>query len=770
MVTRGIPSPIDAAATVCHHFRQKPWIRALQDVTVKHNSDVPPSFGDDPLSRIVSIERFGDREVRIFRRTTSGIEQSRDVLSPWFVTTQAVANGLHEGVTHVDLLDGDAVFSARVRFRTWSGWSATYRSLRESNLPLIGFPSPAEQYMIDTGRGCFRNLPFDELRRAQVDIETLGLDPTIADARIIIITATINGLDPLILRADQLSESAMINALTAWLQEHDPDVIEGHNLFNFDLPFLIERARQSNVTLHWGRDGSPVRVANEQRFKAGPRTIPFRAAYVYGRHFIDTYQQIQRYDTAGLLDSYALKPTIAALGLERSDRTFVEGARIAETWQHSRKELIRYALDDVLDVNALSELTLPTELYQTRILPRSLQSSATGGPGEKINDMLVRAYLMAGHSIPPPSAPQGYPGGYSEVRAIGRFAPVVKCDVESLYPSIMLADQIAPASDMLQAFLPMLRTLTNQRLRAKRAEQEASGVDRARWTGIQSSYKVLINSFYGYLGYGRAYFNDYDAARRVTLRGQDIVLQIVNDLETRGAQPIEIDTDGVYFQLPDKDSTLDAELALIDDVTRSLDHGIRLAHDGRYQGMLSLKLKNYALLEYDGRVVLKGSSLRSRREELFLRRFVRDAVSRLLQPERYGSVRDYYLDTAERIVTGQLELDELARWESVTDQTHTSQSNRKLAEAIGAQRIGERIQVYQRNDGTIAMISNFKHDEDRSYLLKRLRDMAERFRPLYPTPSDFNHVFPTVTSRTDMMALRNDLPATQLDLFGNATT
>ena len=730
-----------------------------------YNSETGPIFGGDPLSGIVAVERSGDRQVRIFRRTASGIVQELDTLSPWLVTTSGIAQTLRDGVEDIEALGGDAHYSSRVRFAGWSGWAATHRVLREEQAPLISFPSPAEQYLIDSGRGCFRGLEFDELRRAQIDIETLGLDPSVADARIVIITATVNGREPLVLRADQLNEAAMIEGLTDWLQAQDPDIIESHNLFNFDLAFLMERARRSNLLLYWGRDGSPVRLANEQRFKAGARTIPFRAAYVYGRHFIDTYQQIQRYDSAGQLDSYALKSVIAALGLGRADRTFVEGAQIADAWQHRRDELVRYAIDDVLDVNALSELTLPTELYQTRILPRSLQSSATGGPGEKINDLLVRAYLMAGQSIPAPGPPQDYPGGYSEVRAVGKFSPVVKCDVESLYPSIMLSDQISPDGDTLGVFLPMLRTLTEQRLHAKHSEQQSGGIERARWNGIQSSFKVLINSFYGYLGYRRAYFNDFAAARRVTLRGQEIVLQIVNDLDSRGALPIEIDTDGVFFQPPPDCLTLRDELALIDDVTRALGNGLRLAHDGRYQGMLSLKLKNYALLEYDGRVILKGSSLRSRREELYLRRFLRDAVSRLLQPEQFGSIRDYYLDTAERVITGQLDADDLSRWETVTDQTHSSGSNRRLADAIGRQRVGERVQVYQRNDGRIALMSEYSDDADQAYLLKRLRDMAERFRPLYVSASDFDHTFPLVTPRTDISALRQTRQATQLDLF-----
>ena len=724
-------------------------------------------FGSDHTANIVAIERTGERNVRVYIREAGGVVSHSAELHPWLVASPVADGYLVSG--EAQELEGVAEFNVRYRFDSWSQWTDAYRTLRDANVPIVAFPPPIEQYLIDSGRGLFRSMPFDQLKRAQVDIETLGLDPTVDSASIILITATINGRDSIVFRGDELSEGEMIDALNSWIQRHDPDVIEGHNLFNFDIAFLEARGRRFRKSLFWGRDGSAVRFGNEQRFKAGARTIPFRAAWVYGRHFVDTYQQIQRYDVAGQLDSYALKPAIASLGLARSDRTFVAGGDISDAWHTRRDELIRYATDDVLDVNTLSELALPTEFYQTRLLPRGLQSVATGGPGEKVNDMLVRTYLSLGHSIPRPQQAKDYPGGYAEVRRVGRFSPVVKCDAESLYPSIMLADNIAPESDHLGMFLPALHMLTDRRLQAKRTEQTTAGNERAQWRGIQSSFKVLVNSFYGYLGYGRGYFNDYDAATRVTLRGQQIVLQMVAELEQRGSLTIEIDTDGVFFQPPTDVTTEDDELALIDAVSTSLGAGIRIAHDGRYLGMLSLKLKNYALLGFDGRVSLKGSSLRSRREEQFLRRFVADAVARLLDPEQHGDVRDYYLSIAEQIVRGDLAPQEIARVETITDQTFSSDSNRRLADAVAGERVGERIVVYQRRDGTLAKLEAYADDEDRAYLLRRLRDMSERFRPLFDSRTAFDYTFPAVTERSNTEHLRAAEQVTQLDLFDLGT-
>jgi DNA polymerase I len=190
-------------------------------------------------------------------------------------------------------------------------------------------------------------------------------------------------------------------------------------------------------------------------------------AYVHGRHIIDTLQQVQRYDIGGRLERYGLKDVIHALGLERSDRTFVEGEDIARTWREDSQRLIAYALDDVRDVKALSELVVPTEFYQTQILPYNFQDTALSGTGEKINALMVGIYLRRNLAVPRPRPSKDFGGGYTRLVASGIFKRVVKADVESLYPSIMLAIKIRPASDTENAFLPMLEHLTHRSLEAK---------------------------------------------------------------------------------------------------------------------------------------------------------------------------------------------------------------------------------------------------------------------------------------------------------------
>ena len=719
----------------------------------------------DGLPGIVAVELTGDAEVAVYRRSGNRVDVTPMLFSPWLVVPET-AHAAVRNAASIESLAGDGHFSTLARFESWSRWQDSYRALREDpHSHVLAFPSPAEQFLIDSGLSLFSGMEFDQLKRAQLDIETLGFNPGDQEAAVIIITLAINGADSCIIRGDELSEDEMIDELAAWIDMYDPDVIEGHNLFNFDIPYLAVRARRHNRTLNWGRDGSAVRFGSPRRFKAGARSVPFEPAYVHGRHFVDTYQQIQRYDNAGLLASYGLKQAVEGLGLSRPDRTFVPGEQIADMWRSDPRTLVAYALDDVLDTDLLSRLALPTEFYQTRLLPSTLQQVAIGGPGEKVNDLLVRAYLARGESIPAPQVSRAYPGGYTELRRVGRFSPVVKCDVESLYPAIMLTDRISPASDHLGVFLPLLDSLTRERLSAKRQASITTGYDHARWEGLQSSLKVLINSFFGYLGYSRGYFNDFDAAEQVTVRGHQIIQQVTDELETRGARTIEIDTDGVYFEPSEDSSTLDDEVRLIEAVSEGLPGGISLAHDGRWQGMLSLRLKNYVLLDYDDRLVLKGSGLRSRRDEPYLRRFIQEASLRFLASTTDERARDLYLTTAERIINGQLGPEDIARTETISDTTFRSDSTRRLAEALGSERIGERVAVYQKENGELARIDSYAGDEDRHYLLRRLRDVAQRFRPLYATSEAFDYDFPTVTLRTNLEAVRDAEQVNQMRLF-----
>ena len=236
------------------------------------------------------------------------------------------------------------------------------------------------------------------------------------------------------------------------------------------------------------------------------------------------------------------------------------------------------------------------------------------------------------------------------------------CDVRSLYPSLLLLLDEAPARDELGIFLKLLKELRQFRLEAKdRVRALPDGVEKQQARALQSSFKVLINSFYGYLGFGQGCFNDFALAEKVTARGRQLLTALVTELETLGAAVIEMDTDGIYFQLPEAhEKDFDARVSAV------LPSGIELEFDADYPAMFSYKAKNYALLDRDGAVSLTGAALKSRALEKFQRNFILESVTALLhgEPEEVERIyKRFHRAIAER----SLPLEDFAKSEVLSD-------------------------------------------------------------------------------------------------------
>jgi hypothetical protein len=81
-------------------------------------------------------------------------------------------------------------------------------------------------------------------------------------------------------------------------------------------------------------------------------------------------------------------------------------------------------------------------------------------------------------------------------------------------------------------------------------------------------------------------------------------------------------------------------------------------------------------------------------------------------------------------------------------------------------RPGARLEFYERQDGELGLVEEWDYDENTTYLLRRLRDVAERFHDLFESNAEFEAFFPAISVRTDMTAARRQEAVQQLGLFG----
>jgi DNA polymerase I len=666
------------------------------------------------------------------------------------------------------------------------GWDGPPPPAPPNRQPLVYRVGPVEQYLMLTGRVFFRGLSYDDLHRLQFDLETTALQPD--QGRIFLVAVRDSrGLATVLEAPTPDGEARLIADLCALIAERDPDIIENHNLFGFDLPFLEARAARLRVPLVIGR--SWKRAQRERNGAVGgiqisPRLLERwretftvgsesheRTRYsVAGRELIDTLDAVRRYDfVARDLPGHGLKEVARYFGLATAEREYIAGAAVWPTYQRDPDRVRRYALDDVAEVDGLSRRLMGAAFAIAGMAPRRYERLAAAGPAMGVLEpMLMRAYLRASAALPVSAntgntASEPHAGGAVYLFAAGVARHVVKADVASLYPSLMRVYRIGPRSDHLGALLAFVDTLTEMRLQHKRAAQAAvSGAADWGWhEGRQAAMKLLINSAYGYMGAGSmALFADLDAANEVTRRGRDLLRQITDALAARGVALLEADTDGVYFAVPE-DWDEAHERALVEEVGALLPDGIRLEYAGRYAAMFSHEVKNYALLDYAGRLTVRGVALKSSRVEPFGERFLRQALRCLLEGDVMG-IRAAFLDTVAALRARTLPASDVTTQVRLAKSPQTYQRTRAtrpegqyeafLAAGRNRWSPGDRVRFYRARGGLLIWLpdgdeeagaspARDRRDYDIDYYVRLLRtSYAARLRKAF-TPGDYEQLF-----------------------------
>ncbi len=456
----------------------------------------------------------------------------------------------------------------------------------------------------------------------------------------------------------------LLEQLNATLAELDPDTIEGHNIFKFDLDYLRLRAKRHKVPCAWGRFGQKAKFRNS-RLKVAERWVDFPRCDLPGRTVIDTYLLVQTHDiTARELTGYGLKEVAVYFGVTNDDdgRTYLAGDQIAAAFRADRARFLAYLGDDLRETAGVADVLLPTYFEQVKTFPILLQEATLRGNTGKIDLLFLEHYYHARHACPVPPEVAPFEGGYTRSFQEGVYRHVLHFDVASLYPSLLLLLGRNPRNDALGVFVPLLRTLREYRLKYKQVARSApSAEERAEAQARQASFKILINSFYGYLGFSGARFGDGELAAEVTRRGRELLQQLIDAFAAEGCVILEADTDGIYLS---SEKHYAAPEALLERVGGMLPAGIELEHDGSYEAMWCYKAKNYALRDGD-RVVLKGSALRSRGIEPFLKKLTGHLIRHLLGLEA-DSPRTRLEELRRMIAARELPVGELAKTEALS--------------------------------------------------------------------------------------------------------
>ncbi|MBO4305103.1 MAG: DNA polymerase II [Lentisphaeria bacterium] len=660
-------------------------------------------------------------------------------------------------------LEGAGKYAFQAFFGTFSAYEHALKTLKQRTGfspggmggPYKVFSDLVQQALITERLRLFSGMTFPEVKRMQFDIETLCSpaydfpNASRAEDEVVIITLSDSTGFEKVLSSGAGGEKALLEEFVRTVCQRDPDILEGHNICRFDLPYLEERAKRHKVRLALGRDGSLLKH-RASRFSVAERQIAYTRYDIYGRHVADTLHLLAFYDAVNRnLDSFNLKYAAKHFGIASPDRTYIQGEKITEAWHNDREELLKYALDDVRETGGISSILSPSYFYQAQLIPLSYQNCIVRGNATRIDGFLAAEYLVQGHALPAPERGRAFAGALTSAEKTGVFENVDHCDVRSLYPSVILAKDLCPLRDTLRVFPRELSRLREFRLKAKDAARKAeTKAEKDHFGALQKTFKILINSFYGYLGFEQGFLNDFAMAEAVTSTGRKILSRMQEILEEAGASIIEMDTDGIYFVRGA------ATLAEIDSRLREgLPPGIEVDFDESYKAMFCYKSKNYALLTSSGEVSISGAALKSRGLEPFQRNYMEEIVRCLLEkhPEKGEKIHQEY---CRKIADHKISFRELSKSETLSDSPEAYK--RKLAEGSARRsaayelalasgkdfRQGDQISFYV--TGTkkkVSVVENSKllsdakeeiRDENTAYYLDKLEELRRKFAPFLP--------------------------------------
>ncbi|MCL5122395.1 MAG: DNA-directed DNA polymerase [Candidatus Marsarchaeota archaeon] len=486
-------------------------------------------------------------------------------------------------------------------------------------------------------------------------------------------------------------ETALISRFVEIVNQLDIDVISGYNSANFDIRYMIARAKALGIDFNLSRGHGDTRIERHglvDKVKIG------------GRVHVDMYLVIKFVSVVGAaehllkLNSYTLKNVYEAISEDK--KISVEKKSIWKLWDGGNEDLellAEYNLNDSYALMKVYNTFIPIMIELSRTTGNVLSDVSVSTTGQLVEYLLMRYARRYNEVIP--NKPSEYEiedrlknpiiGAYVKTPDPGIYEHLAIFDFRGLYPSIIISHNIDPSTlcadckDYFESptgarfdknrkgISPMiLELLINQRKEVKKAyKKDPNNI----FLGSRSqALKITANSFYGYLGYARSRWYSRDCASSVTAWGRQYIAKTIEEAEKAGLKVIYGDTDSIVVLLGDK--TDEEALAFMKAFNASLpgameleleDFFVRAVFVGKkHEKDPAGAKKKYAMLSTSGRIKIRGFELVRRDWSKIARDTQRSVLETILKEGSAEKAANIVKDVVQRLRSGTVPLSELA--------------------------------------------------------------------------------------------------------------
>lgn len=432
-------------------------------------------------------------------------------------------------------------------------------------------------------------------------------------------------------------EASMIQAFLSKYQRINPDVVVTYNGDSFDFPYLHERCRTLRIACPLNADQSDITIPSKQ---------PTSAIKLKGRQHLDAFAMVKLLARLDIIDPLKLDLETVTENVFHVHKEKVTVKEMNEAWLTGKnmERLIDYNKLDAFYTLELAHRFFPVLLELSNMTHLSVFDLCRESASGIVEQFLIQKSTHQKGLVPnPPSAMESaqrnqttFEGGFVKEPTPGLHDSIAVLDFSSLHPSIMISHNIsidsldcshsecreknsAPTGHWFCTkkegfFSSILTELFQLRLSLKDElkKMDESSPQRSLITARIQALKIVLNSFYGYLGYDRSRWYSAECASAITAWSRDYVKWVAQQAEQDGYVVLYSDTDSAFLKLPETKNERDVR-SFVEKVNLQLPGVMHLEYENLYaRGIFVTKesgegaKKKYALISKEGRMKIVG--------------------------------------------------------------------------------------------------------------------------------------------------------------------
>lgn len=361
------------------------------------------------------------------------------------------------------------------------------------------------------------------------------------------------------------TENQLLEAIVALIKQIDPDIITGWYVIDFDLAYLLNRMKQRYIK-YSAMSPLDMVFCNRDSRKDYSDKWDIKIAGRIILDGLDLYRHFRKISNQGRAEKYTLEftaQTVLGIGKLPHKENF------HDMWVNKPNELMEYNFRDAeLVIDILEKLEI-IDFFNYLRSKSMAQLSQIYQATSLVDGLLLRE--VHNKYVLPSKDKQNtdrYKGAHVFPPKPGLYEKVIALDLKALYPNIIKTFNVGyetfnPDGEIkldddigfdrgIGIMSKIMRELEKERNIYKKRKWNADKMDNNDDYKLnhyrESSIKVLMNSFYGYLGYPGSRLYKKEVAEAITRWGVSILKWSWAVLKNLGYDVIYGDTDSVYVK------------------------------------------------------------------------------------------------------------------------------------------------------------------------------------------------------------------------------